>query len=108
MKTDIRLTPESEEEVKVLEKLSEVREYALEEAEMNPASVGGIFAQMAAGLCSESERNPPAEADLECPECGTPITDVTGNELGAEPIVEPCGCEVGWDQLPPELYFDST
>lgn len=103
MKTEIRLTPESEEEVELLESLSEIREYALQEADMDPESVAGIFAQMAAGLCTEAREPAP---EYECPECDSPIEDVEAAGLGANPVVQPCGCETSYEELPPELYLE--
>lgn len=103
MKTEVHLTPETEDEVQLLEMLAEAREFALEEAEMDPASAAGIFAQMAAGLAGEGEVE---EGDYECPNCGRAATGVTGSELGGQPEVKPCGCELEWEEVPPELYMD--
>lgn len=107
MKTEVHLTPETEEEVELLERLAEVREFALEETNLERSSVAGLFAQMSAGIAGQEDdpQEMPEDA-FECPECGQPATDAGGGSLGDDPQVIPCGCETSWDKLPADLYLD--
>lgn len=107
MKTEVHLTPETEEEVELLERLAEVREFGLKETDLDRSSVAGLFAQMSAGIAGQ-EDDPTENPDgaFECPECGQSATDATGGSLGEDPQVIPCGCETSWSDLPADLYLD--
>jgi len=108
MKTEVHLTPETEEEVELLERLVEVRRFAIEDTELSPSSIAGIFAQMSAGMAGEEESYETASDAIQCPVCGNNAQEVTAGEIGGKPIVEPCGCEADWDDLPPDIYLEDT
>lgn len=101
---DIQITPESEDEVTLIEKLTEAREYGLTETDLSDQEIAAVFSQFAAGITMEADVEG-EEHGLHCPECGTPIQDVTSRGMGMPPIVKPCGCKSEWEDIPPE-YFD--
>lgn len=105
MKSEIHLSPETDEEVTLLEKLADAREYALEEAEMDAGSVAGIFAQMAAGIAGEEETTETPGDILTCPECETEVQNIEAPGIGESPTIAPCGCTVKWSDVPAD-YFD--
>lgn len=107
MKSEIHLTPETEEEVELLERLSEARAYAIEEAGMEPEQLATIFSQFASGMFTESGSAVDERESHECPQCGQRIEDVESPGLGMDPALVPCGCSVSHDDLPQELYLDS-
>jgi len=105
MKTEVHITPENEEEVELLEELVKVRNYAVEETDLEREAVAGVFAQMAAGLAGEEGgMHGQPDAMFECPECGRPAQDASSGELGGSPRVEPCGCQTVWEALPADLF----
>lgn len=104
MKTEIYLTPEDEDEVEFLERLADAREFALD-AGLERETVAAMFAQMSAGIAGEDGAVAEKEEELNCPECGTTLTDVTAAGIGEHPTTEPCGCTVEWDDIPPN-YFE--
>lgn len=106
MKSEIHLSPESEEEVELLEQLSEARTYALEEADMDPEELATVFAQFASGMFQESNAPGDDQSVHHCPQCGQLIEDVESPGLGMDPVVVPCGCPVEHERLPQELYLE--
>lgn len=105
MLLEIQLSPENEDEVEVLERLTDAREYALEETDLSKGEVAAMFSQFAAGVALEIDVDEEDEG-LQCPECGSNVENVTSMGMGASPIMDPCGCEVDWNELPPDLYLD--
>ena len=104
MKTEITLVPETEEEMEFVERLAAVREYGIQEVGMDKEAVAAIMAEFAAGAMSGDPTD--SQETFECPECGTPVQEVTAREIGGKPIVKPCECEVEWSEIPPDLYLD--
>ena len=105
MRNDIVLEPESEEERKLLDQLAQVRQYALEEADLSLDELSMVFNQFAIG-CHLGDQSDVSQSSLECPECEEPITDVNVPGIGQSPVGVPCGCELSYDQVPQELLIE--
>lgn len=104
MKKDVSIIPETEEELKLVEMLAEVREYAIQDAGMEPEEVAALFAQFSAGAI-EGEFVGDQTDRVKCPNCGEPVEDVESMGLGMTPELEPCGCEVEYTDIPDDLYL---
>lgn len=103
MKTDFYLEPESEAEIELVDLLAEAREVGLEKAGLSPQEVSIVFQQFAIGALHEPEQV--SEPQATCPVCGTEIDSVETTGIGSQPIVQPCGCETTYDQLPEDLFL---
>lgn len=107
MKSEIHLTPETEEEVEFFERLSEARSYALEQG-MDEAEIAQVFSLFATGMFNESSRQTEERESVhKCPQCGSIIEEVESPGMGMDPVLVPCGCSVSHDDLPQELYLDT-
>jgi len=105
MKTDIQIVPEDEDEMEFLERLSQARSFALEEADMDESDVAQAFAQFAAGIFHEASPRPDSESLHKCPQCGQVVEDVETPGLSMDAVLVPCGCSVGTESLPEEFYL---
>jgi len=106
MKSEIHLTPETDEEIEFFGRLSEARTYALE-AGMDEAEIAQAFSLFATGMFNESAAPPEEdETSHNCPQCDSLIKDVESPGMGMDPVLVPCGCSVSHDDLPQELYLD--
>lgn len=103
MKHDILIQPETEEEVELLNILTDAREYAIEETNLTEAEIAAVYSQFSSGLSSEHDDDI-QRSDLYCPECEEPVEDVEAGGMGADPVCQPCGHEVEWSDLPADLY----
>jgi len=107
LRVDFVLDPDSVEEVEVVERLSEIREYALFEADMSEEEFVMLLSQFQTATLDETwDPDSFSSVEHECPECGVPIDDVVTEAIGANPVVEPCGDEVEFSQLPDELFLE--
>lgn len=104
---DIQIKPESEEEVQFLEKLTAAREFGIDETDLTRAELASIYSEFAAGIASEIDVDRADDSYLTCPVCNTVVDDVTAEGLGGDPIVEPCGCTVEWNELPDDIFGGS-
>lgn len=106
MKSEIHLTPETDEEVEFFERLAEARSYALEQG-MDEAQIAQAFSLFATGMFNESDASTEEpQGSHRCPQCDTLIRDVESPGMGMDPVLVPCGCSVTHDELPQELYLD--
>lgn len=108
MKSEIHLTPETEEEVEFFERLAEARSYALKQG-LDEAEIAQVFSLFATGMFNESAAPPEEdETSHECPQCGSLIEEVESPGMGMDPVLVPCGCSVSHDELPQELYLEDN
>lgn len=107
MKHEVQITPEDKDEMHVIQRMAELREYALSETDMDEKDVSSAFMLFAVGVFDETDGTRKTDESYpSCPECGEPIEDVKAKELGADPTVEPCGHQVTWKSLPDEVVQD--
>jgi len=107
MKSEIHLTPETDEEVEFFERLAEARSYALDQG-MDEAEIAQVFSLFATGMFNESgEAAEEPEGTHNCPQCDTLIRNVESLGMGMDPVLVPCGCSVSHDELPQELYLEN-
>lgn len=109
MKTEVYLEPETEAEREFMERLAHVRNQALDDG-MSKAQVSrvlSIYAQsLVSGSFDQRSNDPNTEEKSLCPECGCLIEGVEVTGIGEEPTVLPCGCTVGFNELPEEVQQD--
>lgn len=104
MRYDVHILPEDETEVEFLEMLTDAREYALDNG-MEPGEAGAVMGQFAAGLFQEGAVHT-SQDKFACPDCEADVDGVEATGIGEPPTLEPCGCQVPYEELPPELYLD--
>ena len=107
MKSDFRLEPETEEEIELFDRLSEIREYALDEVGLSREEVSQLFNLYASGVIDESFVGPQLPESPECPSCGRAVVDVEATGLGEQLTVIPCGHLVDSSEVPDSLFLDS-
>lgn len=100
MKTGINIQAETDEEIEVIDMLTTARQIGLEEAEMDPEDLANLFSLFAVGIIEgqEVEQRP----EFECPHCGEGVFDHESAEMGGDPVLQPCGCQVPWVEIPNE------
>lgn len=106
MKFDIHIIPNNEDEVELLQRLSNVREFGIEETDMSESEVAALFAQFASGLHTEEDKQEEDYYEFPCPVCEGLVEDVQTPGMGQNPIIQPCGHEADWADIPLD-YFDS-
>ncbi len=108
MRIDFVLDPDSQEEIEVVERLSDIRDYALFEADMSEEEFTMLLSQFQTATLDETwDPENFQSVQYECPECGGPVEDVVTDGIGADPVVEPCGHETTFRELPEELFLDT-
>jgi len=105
MKFDIHITPNTEEEVQLLEQLSQAREFGIEETEMSESELAAVFAQFASGIHTEEQEEEKSYYEFSCPVCDGVVKDVQTPGMGEDPIIQPCGHTADWADIPLD-YFD--
>lgn len=107
MRVDFVLDPDSKEEVEVVEQLSDIRNYALFEADMSEEEFVMLLSQFQTATLDETwEPEDFSSVQYECPVCGGPVEDIVVEGIGVDPVVEPCEHETTFDELPEELFLD--
>lgn len=104
MITDFYIEPESEEEVELIELLSVARDYGQDETDMEDREIAILFNQFAVGLLQPGHQEDEQEID-ECPSCGQVMSDVEVLGMGMDGVVQPCGCEVSFEDLDESWYI---
>lgn len=109
MKIQFTIESESQDELEFIEQVAHVRDQGLESG-LSQGEVARVLVFVAQGLLSDSfERrdvSPSEEENPFCPGCGGPVDGVEVPGIGEEPVVEPCGCEMEFDELPQEVIED--
>ena len=106
MKFDIHIAPNTEEEVELLEQLSEAREFGIEETSMTESEIAAVYAQFASGIHTEEEEDEQESYyEFSCPVCDGVVKDVQTPGMGQNPIIKPCGHESDWADIPLD-YFE--
>ena len=103
MKIQFTIESESQDEIEFVEDVARVRDQGLE-AGLSQREVARVLIFVAQGLLSESfERHDVSHSEedvYECPVCGGDIGSVEVTGIGEDPVVEPCGCSVQFEDLP--------
>jgi len=105
MRVNIDIVPEGEDEAELIEMLVDAREYGIEQTSLDKSDIALLFNSFASGLFTEVEDEKPHRTHL-CPSCGEGVEEVSFNGLGADPMIQPCGCTVGMDDIPDTVLQD--
>lgn len=101
MRLSIHISAEGEGERHILEQLANLRTYALEDVEMSEEEFAAVLSLFSAGMFTETGDR---DDRLTCPNCDGPVDSISGTGIGEDPVIEPCGCTVGWADLPANIY----
>lgn len=101
MKLDVFIEADDEKEQELMDRMVAARRFALEEADLDTSEAAALFAQFATGLAVEEDAEEQEdEANIDCPSCGAPMDGVESPGIGENPTVNPCGCEIEWEDVP--------
>lgn len=103
MEIKFTIESESQEELEFVEDVARVRDQGLDSG-LSQQDVARVLIFVAQGLLSESfvERDVSHSEDeiYVCPVCGGDIESVEVTGIGEDPVVDPCGCSVQFEDLP--------
>lgn len=93
---------ESPEEALLLERVNEARIEAVESG-ADPQEVSRILSLVAVMTDGDMPSLESDESGPICPTCGEPVDGYDVVEIGSDPVLQPCGHSVPFEELPDEL-----
>ena len=105
MKVDLSYQAESSDELVFIERVAQARIEAIEAgvSEDTVDRVLQVFLLDGGGVEGGNEKS---SVRSSCPSCGVEIVGAEATSIGSNPVVLPCECEVGFEELPDEVLDD--